>query len=65
MCIRDSPDGYPIQLLSQDFDKHEELEQACREVVMDGAQQAMEDIKQDNNPITLEEAGLYHPSKAT
>lgn len=32
---------------------------------MDGAQQAMEDIKQDNNPITLEEAGLHHPSKAT
>ncbi|WFD42572.1 hypothetical protein MPSI1_001218 [Malassezia psittaci] len=51
------PDRHPIQLLSQDLDKHEELAKVCREVVLYGAERAMQDIRQSDNPVTLEEAG--------
>lgn len=57
MVIED-PDGYPIQLLSQDIDKHEQLEAACRTVVVEAQEQAIKTIKHDQNPITMEEAGL-------
>lgn len=57
VVVRD-PDGYMIQLLSQDFDKYEELKKACADVVLDGAEKAMEDIRLGNDPETLAEAGL-------
>lgn len=58
------PDRYPIQLISQDFDMHEELEKACRHVVLEGAEQAIQDLRLDNNPVTLEEAGIHVASQA-
>ncbi|WFD45758.1 hypothetical protein GLX27_000382 [Malassezia furfur] len=58
------PDHYPIQLISQDFDMHEELEKACRHVVLEGAEQAIQDLRLDNNPVTLEEAGIHVASQA-
>ncbi|WFD31304.1 hypothetical protein MSPP1_002338 [Malassezia sp. CBS 17886] len=54
------PDGYAIQLLSQDFDKLAELEEACRAVVVAGAQQSMRDLNQSNDPETMAEAGMKH-----
>ena len=61
IVVRD-PDGYPIQMIDQDIDKHMELEEVCREVVMHGAEQAMQELELDGDPITLEEAGMK-PSK--
>lgn len=55
--VRD-PDGYAIQLITQELDKHEELAEVCREIVMDGAENAREEIVEDSNPETLEEAGV-------
>lgn len=64
ILVLKDPDGYSIQILSQEVDKHMELQEACREVVMGGAQQAMQEISEDCNPVTLEEAGMKVPSTA-
>ena len=58
LAVARDPDGYAIQLICQDIDKHEELAEVCRQVVTEGAEQAREEITQSNDPETLEEAGM-------
>lgn len=58
IAVARDPDGYAIQLICQDVDKHEELAEVCREVVSEGAKQARKEITQSNDPETLEEAGM-------
>ncbi|WFD35995.1 hypothetical protein MCUN1_002866 [Malassezia cuniculi] len=62
VAVARDPDGYAVQLISQELDKHEQLAEVCREVVLDGAENAREVIEKDNNPLTLEEAGVAPPS---
>ena len=57
IVIRD-PDNYPIQIISQDYDLHAELHAVCREVVVDGVEKSLEDIRRSNDPATWEEAGI-------
>ena len=59
--VRD-PNGYAIQLITQELDKHEELAEVCREIVIDGAEHALEEITEESNPETLAEAGVKTPS---
>lgn len=57
IVLRD-PDNYPIQIMSQEFDLHAELHDVCRDVVVEGTEQSLEDILRSKNPDTLAEAGL-------
>ena len=57
IVLRD-PDNYPIQIISQDYDLHAELHAVCREVVVDGVEKSLEDIRRSNDPATWEEAGI-------
>ncbi|WFD20360.1 hypothetical protein MCAP1_002604 [Malassezia caprae] len=55
------PDDYPIQIMSQAFDLHMSLQDACRYIVMDGFEQANMDIRRHGDRETREEAGLSVP----
>lgn len=55
------PDGYPIQIMSQNFDLHASLQDACRQIVIDGVEQANNDIRRHGDKETREEAGLSVP----
>ncbi|WFD28006.1 lactoylglutathione lyase [Malassezia nana] len=52
------PDGYPIQIMSQSFDLHASLQDVCRQIVIDGVEQANMDIRRHGDRDTREEAGL-------
>lgn len=61
MFIVHDPDGYPIQIMSQAFDLHLSLQDACRPIVIDGVEQAHMDIRRHGDRDTREEAGLSVP----